>query len=230
MTDESANDFVENRRAHAARPARPVLVMDNMANAPPEGAYLLVLYAGEVGPQHVDWFWQPESKARIPDDEKVLFDRAGLRVAPGGEWRREEHRPPGPPLGPNPTHVDVLTHKMTFFWAMSLIVAKHIARRNSETVARMTSLIARTVTEVAQLIDSCLSLPGTDAAIHSDIERELPTRQFELLYGLAGDATRLHEGLVDQGGAIPSEAIPHIYRFYQLTESMVRDSDPRLGL
>ena len=88
VTDESVSDLVENRLANAARPARPVLVMDNVANAPPDGAYLLVLDEGEVGPQHVDWFWQPESWARIPDDEKILFDRVGLPVVLGAEWRR----------------------------------------------------------------------------------------------------------------------------------------------
>lgn len=50
VTDESVSDLVENRLANAARPARPVLVMDNVANAPPDGAYLLVFYEGEVGP------------------------------------------------------------------------------------------------------------------------------------------------------------------------------------
>jgi predicted nucleotidyltransferase len=34
-TDESVSDLVDARRAHAARPARPVLVMDNVAKAPP---------------------------------------------------------------------------------------------------------------------------------------------------------------------------------------------------
>ena len=55
----------------------------------------------------------------------------------------------------------------------------------------MTSLIARTLTEAAHLLDSSLSLPG------SDIEREAPATQFELPHGMASDATRLHDELVD---------------------------------
>ena len=220
VDDKDAHDFVRNRRAHAARPAPPVLVMDNVANAPPCGAYLLVFYAGGVGPQHVDWFWQPESEARIPDDEKVLFDGVGLPAVSGAEWRREAHRPPGPPLGPNPTRGEVLTHKITFFWAMSLIVAKHIARRNDDTVARMTSLTAGTFAEAAQLLGSSLSMPGLDAAQRAAIESEAPAAQFELLYGLARDATGLHEELLDHGATIPSEAIRPIYRFFELTQSI----------
>ena len=92
----------DNRRAHAAGPARPILLMDNLANAPIGGAYLLALYEGEAGPQHVDWFWQAESMARCPDDGKVLFDRVGLPVVPGAQWRSTVHRPSGPPLGSKP--------------------------------------------------------------------------------------------------------------------------------
>ena len=123
MRDEATHDFVENRRAYAARPARPVLVLEAMQNAPPDGAYLLAFYPGEAGPLHVDWFWQRESRAGIPDDVEPLFDRIGLPSVPGAEWRREAHRPPGPPLGADPMRSDVLTHRITFFWAMSLIVA-----------------------------------------------------------------------------------------------------------
>ena len=140
VADNAIDDFVDNRRVHAARPARPVLLMENLANAPTGGAYLLALYEGEAGPQHVDWFWLPESEARLPDQATVLFDRAGLSRESSTSGTM--HRPSGPPLGPNPPLADLLEHKIAFFWAMSVIVAKHIARRNGETVARMTRVVA----------------------------------------------------------------------------------------
>ena len=220
VADESANDFINNRWEYSARAGRPVLVMDNFANAPADGAYLLVFYAGEVGPQHVDWFWQPESTARIPDDEKILFNRLRLPVVPGAEWRREQHRPPGPRLGPSPTRVEVLTHEITFFWAMSLIVAKSIARGNGDTVARMILRIGRTLTDLARLVDNNRALHASDAALHSDMEAKAPTEQFRVLYELAREATSLHDDIVDQSASIPLEAIPHIYRFFELTHSM----------
>ena len=83
--DNAIDDFVDHRRIHAAQPGRPILLMDNLANAPVDGAYLLALYEGEAGPQHVDWFWQAESTAHRPDDAKILFDRAGLPVMPGAQ-------------------------------------------------------------------------------------------------------------------------------------------------
>jgi len=188
--------------------------LENIANAPPDGGYLLVFYEGQVGPQHVDWFWQPESKARIADDEKMLFDRVGLPVVPGAKWRREAHRPAGSSLAAGATRIDVLTHKVTFFWAMSLIVAQYIARRKGETVGIMTTMIARTLQEAARLLGGNVSLPGSDAALRSPIESESPARQFEVLHGLTQDATRLEDTLRDQGAAIPSEAIPYIQRLF----------------
>ena len=82
VADSAIDDFVNNRRFHAAGPARPVLFMENLANAPIGGAYLLALYEGAAGPQHVDWFWLPESEARRPDQAAVLFDHAGLSARP----------------------------------------------------------------------------------------------------------------------------------------------------
>ena len=218
VTDESACDFVRNRRKYASEPADAILMMDNLRNAPRGGAYLLALYAGEVGPQHVDWFWQPESRARIPDDEKVLFDRVGLQRMPGAEWHRAQHRPTGPPLPDHSTRADVLTHKIAFFWAMSVITAKYIARRDSQTAARMAALIARTLCETARLAG--LPRPDHVESIVDTLQSETPPKQFNAIMELAGDARSLHEGLEERGAEVPSEAIPHIYRFYELTLSM----------
>ena len=179
-----------------------------------------MLYEGEVGPQHVGWFWQPESRARIPDGEKIFFDRVGLPVALGAEWRCEAHRPASSSVVAGATRIDVLTHKIMFLWAMSLIVAKYIDRRKGETVGIMTTMIARTLQEAVQLLGSNVSLPGNEAALRSPIESESPARQFEVLHGLTRDATRLEDTLTDQSAAIPSEAIPYIQRFFELTESM----------
>ena len=100
VADSAIDDFVNNRRFHAPGPARPVLFMENLANAPIGGAYLLALYEGAAGPQHVDWFWLPESEARRPDQTAVLFDHAGLSREASASGTM--HRPSGPPLGPSP--------------------------------------------------------------------------------------------------------------------------------
>ena len=220
IDDRSMDQAIDNRKLHAADPARPMLLMDNFRNAPVGGAYLLAHYEGEFGPQHVDWFWQPESKSRLPDDEKILFDRVGLPTMPGGQWRREAHGPQAPPLGADPSVHDLLTHKMEFFWAMTLIVAKHIARRNGAVVDRMTSVIARTLVEIAALSDAESELPETreSLSLPSGLGTTSPRVQFDALRRLAHYAEALCERLVAQNVMVSSEAVRQIYRFFCLTE------------
>ena len=220
IDDRSMDQAIDNRKLHAADPARPVLLMDNFRNAPVGGAYLLALYEGEFGPQHVDWFWQPESKSRLPDDEKILFDRVGLPTMPGAQWRREAHRPPAPPLGADPSVHDLLTHKMEFSWAMTLIVAKHIARRNGAVVDRMTSVIACTLVEIAALSGAESKLPETreSLSLPSGLDAASSKVQFDALGRLAHYAEALGEWLVTQNVMVSSEAVRQIYRFFCLTE------------
>ena len=218
VDDQAIRYFMDNRRMYASEPAQPVLLMDNFANAPVGGAYLLALYEGEFGPQHVDWFWQPESKSRLPDDEKILFDRVGLPIMPGAQWRLEAHRPPAPPLGPDPPVHGLLTHKMEFFWAMSLIVAKYIARRNGEVVDRMTSVIACTLDEIAVLSDAEPEFSETRDSLPSGLDAASSKVQFDALGRLAHYAEALGERLVAQNVMVSSEAVRQIYRFFCLTE------------
>ena len=218
VDDQAIGHFIDNRRMYASEPAQPVLLMDNLANAPVGGAYLLALYEGEAGPQHVDWFWQPVSKSYLPDDEKILFSRVELPWIRGEQWRCEAHRPPGPPLGFNPTRRDLLTHKIAFFWAMSLIVAKYIARGNGGTVARMTGVIAGALDEIVALSDADTGFLGTPEALPFDLEAASAEVQFRTLRNLAHYAEALGERLVAQNVMVSSEAVRQIYRFFCLTE------------
>ena len=221
VSGESIREFVVNREAHAALPAPPVLLMDNLANAPVGGAYLLAWYPGEAGPQHIDWSWQPESGAGLPDDEMVLFNITGLPLIPGDEWRRQVHRPPGPPLEASASVGERLTQKIDFFWAMSLIVAKYIARRDGETVAGMTRLIARTLSEAARLGNAGAVAAWYDETVEASLASASSAKQFEVLDGLVRDAGELGDRLVEQGAILPSEAIAQAYRFFELTKAMV---------
>lgn len=44
-------------------------------NAPPQGAYLLTWIDGEIGPQQIDWYWQPASTATRGPQTRLLFER-----------------------------------------------------------------------------------------------------------------------------------------------------------
>ena len=227
VDDQSIGGFIENRKLNVAQPARPILLMDNFANAPIGGAYLLALYKGEAGPQHVDWFWQPVLGTRLPDDERILFDRVGLADIPGDQWRREAHRPPGPPLGSSPSHRDLLAHKISFFWAMSLIVAKYIARRNGPIAARMTNVIACTLDDIVNLMDEANASSDFRDSLPPNLAETSAETQFNLLRELALHAEALGNRLITSDVPVPLEAIKQIHSFFYLTEELaVRSLNP----
>ena len=221
VADDAIAEFIDNRRVHAAEPARPLLLMDNLANAPPGGAYLLALYEGKAGPQNIDWFWQAESMTCRQDDGKILFDRAGLRAAPGAQRGSIVHRSSGPPLGPNPSLTDLLTHKIAFFWSMSFIVAKYIARRDRESVARMTGVVTRTLKEAAALCHSGVALSEGYKAMVAGLEAASATTQLQVLRDLARHAEALGGQAAARGVVLPSEAITQVYRFFELAEALL---------
>ena len=214
VADESIEEVVGGRHEFAAQPVTPTLSMDQMKNAPPRGGYLLVHYSGEYGPQHVDWFWQPESLASIPDNGRLLFDRVGLPVVDGKVWVKQMHQTGSRPAIDSTDPVDLLSHDLEFFWAMSLIVAKYIVRGDDETVGHMMGLIERTL---GGIVDS-LEVDGWSRAA---LEAAGQDAQFRTLRSMSMQAQSLHGALRDRGVVIPSAAIAEVERFFDACESVV---------
>src|SRR5262249_54511076 len=84
VADGEVETVAARRREEASRVARPLLVVEAPQNAPAGGAYLMACYDAPVAPHQVDWYWQPRSRAAIPAQTCLLFDRVGLpRLAAG---------------------------------------------------------------------------------------------------------------------------------------------------
>jgi len=216
VTDESIEEVVQGRHEFAAQPVTPTLSMDQMRNAPPRGGYLLVHYPGEYGPQHVDWFWQPESLASLPDDGLLLFDKAGLSIIDGKIWEKEMNQTGSRPAIDSTDHVDLLTHDLAFFWAMSLIVAKYIVRGDDETVGHMVGLIERTLDRIIESLGIAEHSSGEQG---SSVKGQVA--QFQVLRRASDRAKSLHGNLRDRGVVVPAEAIAEVERFFDACESVV---------
>ncbi len=220
IADESIEDVVRNRHKFAARIAQPTLSMDQMRNAPPQGGYLLVHYPGEHGPQHVDWFWQPESLASIPDNGLLLFDDVGLTTIDGKVWEQEMHQTGSRPAIDSTNETDLLNHRIEFFWAMSLIVAKYIVRGDDETVGDMMGLIERTLDDVALVLGVEDGVSGE----YAESRHAGQTIQFQMLRRLSDRAISFEQGLSDYGAKNPAEAISEVERFFDACEAVLLGS------
>lgn len=63
-----------------ARFLSPTLVIEAPDNAPSDGAYLLTLIEGSLGPQQVDWYWHAATGASRPINSQLMFERAKIPV------------------------------------------------------------------------------------------------------------------------------------------------------
>ncbi|HEV2124267.1 MAG TPA: nucleotidyltransferase domain-containing protein [Chloroflexota bacterium] len=117
--EEHLEALKRERRDIVARLGAPLLIQDLPSNAPPGGAYLLVLYPGETGPLHMDWYWRGLSGAVVPHDACLLIRRSGVTV-------------PREPLSAAATATEEaidIARSVIFFWAMAPIAAKYLARQ-----------------------------------------------------------------------------------------------------
>jgi hypothetical protein len=204
FVNAARRDFVRNL-------GTPLLIEEAPQNAPPEGAYLLTLYAGEAGPHQVDWYWQPQARARIPrQDVVVLFDAVGLPSAP-------------PPVTPTAEErAAQLTNEVAFFWAMAKITAKKIARRQSWAALGMLGMVQRSLAGSKSAVDSAAPAVG-----HTDRRTEAPpitpADQLRALRATAQEMEALLPDLTVLGVAFAADTIPAIYRFFDLAETLLQE-------
>ncbi len=130
--DEHLEALKEERRELVSRLGAPLLIQDLPRNAPPGGAYLLVLYPGQTGPLHADWYWRGLSGATVPHDARLVLERPSVAIA-----RQAAPAAPAKHDRALQTSRDVI-----FFWAMAPIAAKYIARRKPVKAVEMLVMVA----------------------------------------------------------------------------------------
>ena len=197
VVSDAYYSFVAGRtREFAGKLGDPLLILEAPQNAPPGGAYLLALYPGETGPHQIDWYWQPQSRASLPSDVRVLFDHAGL--------------PAQPPPAPEQRAHDI-TLRVGFFWAMLPIAAKKIARGNAWDGLAMSRMVANTLSEVQALIGEA----GDRMEIESVLLQE-PREQLRQLRKMARQMEALAPQAAALGGQVPADIAPQVDRFLDL--------------
>jgi len=206
VADEHCADLVAQRRAFVARFGEPILIQEAPQNAPPGGAFLLVLYRGSVAPKEIDWSWQPTTTAHIPMSARLLFDRLSLPRAPA--WIE---------LTPQEVAARV-SLRTTFFWAMAFIAAKKIARRQHAAAFDLLRMMSRARDTVEDLLQRS-SQPAWGAIASPGASETLPpvdpAQQMTYLQDQIARMAALHPTTDGAGGLVTPEATTAIAQFIE---------------
>lgn len=184
-----------------------LLVVEAPQNAPQGGAYLMALYAGQTGPHQVDWYWQAQSRAKVPTQTAVLFDRVGLprdtksttfdAMNPGVEWDIEK----------------AVANAVCSFWAMLLITAKYAFRTPDEAQMPLLPYVLKPLREAAAFAQGAAEIAVEAAVPHPTFAGKL-----ERLRALAGEMTALMPQLAMKGVAVPADIVPQAVDYLYFLE------------
>src|SRR5579871_706500 len=198
VSDSEIDAVAAQRQSYVAQAGEPLLVLEAPQNAPRGGAYLMALYDGESGAHQVDWYWQAQSAASIPQQTRLLFDRVGL---PSQETPTQFGATD--PL-PERTPLEAACQAVAFFWVMILITAKYAARSPREERMGLLPLVTNPLREVERFLDEELSPEAETLPAHPQ-----PQTKLALLRRLAARMQAILPRVAAQGGAIP-ERIPPV--------------------
>jgi hypothetical protein len=204
VSDESIEAIKSDPRRWVVKYGRPILTVEAQQNAPQGGAYLMAGFDAATAPHLVDWYWQPVSMAFIPDNARLLLDKAGL-----------PRRSQAPAFtGSQKTQPDTPFQAISYFWMMLMIVAKKFIRDPQRQDLELAHL----------LVDALNTAQGTLRAAGRIADNALPAQntpqqKVQLLYYFAGEMEKVMEVVQAEGEPAPAEIVPGAYRFLKMIEA-----------
>jgi predicted nucleotidyltransferase len=208
IADEYVADVSAERHTFLSRLGTLLLTSEAPQNAPPGGVYLPGMYPGAYGPHLVDCYWAPQSNAARPPDTRLLFDKVGV------------------PLSTHvPTERDVESSKqagreVAFFWMMSTIVAKNIARRRSWEVLNLLSFLWSVTARIEWLVGERTSCPTYRDTPSFPAPAEA-VEQLAALRGLVAGMEGLTERTPPLHGAVSSDTVTQVTLYLNMIRSLL---------
>lgn len=211
VADSHIAEIRAARRDYAAQLGEPLLIVDAPQNSPPGGAFLSVLYKGEIASQHVDWTWQAASDASIPPDAKVLLNRGAI-----------PHADPPPSSLSSQERAERARNQAAYFWMMVPVVARYIARRRLWGVVNLLNMLRYTLEEIAELTEQ-----GDISPLHATTSTlpppAQPADQLATLQDMAREMERLMVNVPSLHDVVSAHAREQIRHHIQLAASALND-------
>jgi predicted nucleotidyltransferase len=211
VLDDYINEVREKRHEFAAKLGNTLVIVDAPQNAPANGAFLTVLYEGEIaGPQHVDWTWQAASAASTPNDAKVLLQRVAIANKPGAT-----------PEAPN-DRTEAASNEMAYFWMMVLVVAKYVVRGQSWEVVNLLAAVRHALDKAKWLLDASDVPPKERARIITPPPVQ-PIEQLTLLRAWVEEAEELALSPGKAATSMTSSTMNQVYEYLDLAARTITE-------
>jgi hypothetical protein len=204
IVDEHCPDLVAQRRAFVSQFGEALLIQEAPHNAPPNGAFLLVLYRGTTAAHEVDWSWQPPSTTRVPGAARLLFDRVGLPRAEAFLVHSDDEAAAG------------ISVRTTFIWAMGFVVAKKIARGHTTAAFDLLRMMRNAQDLVRAGLEHEPLTPwgGLNRPVGSEVLPPLePAAQLAYLRALLAEMATLQPTTDGPGGLMTTDAAAAINQY-----------------
>lgn len=210
LRDEAMPELATGRGAYVRRVGEPILWTETQQNAPPQGYYLMAIYDAPAGPYEVDWYWHPATRATIPADARIMFNRGAILVSDAKQkwdYTPESEYPDAirqlwASRTPDEAHREETRNTVHLFWAMWLISAKYSVRKPDEKELPFAPMLRNLLADTRRNINGGEWIKPTDENTATTLAAKVA-----LLQTLADDMTIL--------GQAPPDAV---LRFLTLVE------------
>jgi hypothetical protein len=136
--DQVSPETAQDRFELFSKFGKPALIHENNNNAPENGTFTFVLYAGSAA--MIDWVLMPQWKAERPLQSLLLFDKGGIPVSsPPAPEELEESR-------------KTVAEQWAFFWMMTAITMKYIIREDDVYVIHWLENLHRIMQDIERRI------------------------------------------------------------------------------
>jgi len=157
---------------------------------------------------------------------RLLFDRVGIPH----DSRQEQLDPVGAP--PTLTQLELAqqsTQLSAFFWAMSNIAVKSVLRHQTWTAMSHLEGLRGLVDAIKRLLGLSSVPEGQEewrTSLFPPVQR---ADQMAMLRATAQEMEQLTNAIELIGGEVPSQAIPHVYAFFDLAEALIHQEHSSPG-
>ena len=132
--EQVSHTTAPERLALFSKFGQPALIHENNNNAPKDGTFTFILYAGSS--LMIDWTLRPQMSAERPFQSLILFDKANIPVAPA----------------PQPDELQQSKKSVAeiwaFFWMMTAITIKYVIRQDDVFVTRWLEVLHGLLEEI----------------------------------------------------------------------------------